>query len=310
MGGGKNSCSVNFLISAQRDHSPDAISSALTMKLCLALCLALMRTASALSIGSSVVGRARIHSSTATMSLARFDRRAALSTVAGAAATTLLPGVAHAAGTPKVVIFGGSGYVGAYAAQMLVGKGASVVSVSRKSPSEQAAKVKEILGKGLDITYTQLDASSADLSGALSGATAVISCVGIAPGGANQRDGNGAVNAKIADATKAAGIDKLVYLGVASELANGPIKFIFGDYVKGKAEAEAAVAKDFGASALVIKPGIIGGAPPGEIRPPGPPGMTPVPVEAVAKAAVAGALGLKAGKIDGNDAIVAAADAL
>ena len=37
-----------------------------------------------------------------------------------------------------------------------------------------------------------------------------------------------------------------MYLGVASELANGPIKFIFGDYVKGKAEAEAAVAKDFG----------------------------------------------------------------
>jgi hypothetical protein len=33
---------------------------------------------------------------------------------------------------------------------------------------------------------------------------------------------------------------------VASELANGPIKFVFGDYVKGKAEAEAAVTNDFG----------------------------------------------------------------
>ena len=70
---------------------------------------------------------------------------------------------------------------------------------------------------------------------------------------------------------------------------------------------EAAVAKDFGGNALVIKPGIIAGGPPGEIRPPGPPGMTPVPVEAVAKAAVDGVLGKKGGKLDGNDAIVAAA---
>ena len=120
---------------------------------------------------------------------------------------------------------------------------------------------------------------------------------------------------------QAAGIGRFVYLGVASELANGPIKFIFGDYVKGKAEAEAAVTKDFGtttsmahaqhihthgtcsahalhmhctctahalhmlvltggtlstryllsplpgAAALVLKPGIIGGAPPGETDP-------------------------------------------
>lgn len=143
----------------------------------------------------------------------------------------------------------------------------------------------------------------------VTGASAVISCIGIAPGGANMKDGNGLVNVRIADASKAAGVPKLVYLGLASELANSPIKFVFGDYVKGKAEAEAAVAKDYGAdAALVIKPGIIAGGPPGEVRPPGPPGMTPVPVEAVARAAVAGALGDKVGKVDGNAAIVAASN--
>ena len=68
--------------------------------------------------------------------------------------------------------------------------------------------------------------------------------------------------------------------------------------------------KAFGGSALVLEPGIIAGAPPGEIRPPGPPGMSPVSVEAVAKAAVAGALGLKSGKVDGNDAIAAVAAGL
>ena len=53
---------------------------------------------------------------------------------------------------------------------------------------------------------------------------------------------------------QAAGIGRFVYLGVASELANGPIKFIFGDYVKGKAEAEAAVTKDFGATTSILHP--------------------------------------------------------
>jgi len=233
------------------------------------------------------------------------DRRSLLS-FAGAATFLSSSPAPAAAATNKVVIFGGSGYVGAYAAQMLLGQGVEVVSVSRKSPAEQADKVKSILGQGLKLDYQQLDAASADLKGVLTGATAVISCVGIAPGGANQRDGNGAVNARIADAAAAAGITTFVYLGVASELANGPIKFVFGDYVKGKAEAEAAVTKDFGANALILKPGVIAGGPPGEIRPPGPPGMTPVPVEAVARAAVAGALGKKSGKVDGNAAIITA----
>ena len=131
--------------------------------------------------------------------------------------------------------------VGAFASQLLLGQGCDVVSVSRKTPAEQADKVKAILGQGLSsVDFVSLDASTADLSGVLSGASAVISCVGIAPGGANQRDGNGKVNVRIADAAKAAGVDKFVYLGVASELANGPAKFLFGDYIKGKGEAEAA----------------------------------------------------------------------
>ena len=95
--------------------------------------------------------------------------------------------------------------------------------------------MKAILGAPVSgVEYVQLDASAAELAPVLKGASAVLSCVGIAPGGANQRDGNGLVNVKIADAAKAAGIDKFVYLSVASELANGPAKFLLGDYLKGK----------------------------------------------------------------------------
>ena len=241
--------------------------------------------------------------------VAALDRRQAVTSAAAAAAAAL--GVSTAAiadGKPKVVVFGGSGYVGAYASRLLLGKGAQVVSVSRKTPAEQVDKVKAILGAPLaGVEYVQLDASTGDLSGVLGGAAAVISCIGIAPGGANVRDGNGLVNAKIAAASKLAAVPKFVYLGLASELASSPIKFVFGDYVKGKAEAEAAVGKDYPSSALVLKPGIIAGGPPGEVRPPGPPGMAPVAVEDVARAAVAGALGTAAGTVDGNSAIAAAA---
>ena len=147
-----------------------------------------------------------------------------LSAAGAAAVFSALPTAALAADKPKVVIFGGSGYVGAYASQILLAKGADVIVASRKTPAEAQDKVKSILGKSLDgVKYVSLDATSADLSGVLSGATGVISCVGIAPGGSNQREGNGKANVRIAEAVKAAGIANFAYLGVASELSNGPI---------------------------------------------------------------------------------------
>jgi len=242
------------------------------------------------------------------------DRREALiGGVAGLAiltgATTTHPRLAVAGGADKgkIVVFGGSGYVGAHVDQLLTSQGYTVVSVSRSSPADQAEKIGKILGKPLSgVQYATLDASSDDLGDILKGATAVVSCVGVAPGGANQRDGNGKVNVRVADAAKAAGISRFVYIGVASDLANGPAKFLLGDYLKGKAEAEDKVNKDFGSDgSLVVKPAIIAGGPPGEIRPPGPPGVKAVAVEDVAKAVVLGALGQKSGTIDGNSAIAA-----
>ena len=81
---------------------------------------------------------AQVSSRQAQMSL---DRRSALGVMAAlpAAFVSTTPAVAA---TDKVVIFGGSGYVGAHAAQMLLGQGAQVVSVSRKSPAEQVAPTR------------------------------------------------------------------------------------------------------------------------------------------------------------------------
>ena len=239
------------------------------------------------------------------------SRRSLLAVAPTVAALSVVQPAQAAAPQKKVVVFGGAGYVGSHVQQLLAKEeGVTVVSVSRSSADAQAAKTAKILGTPVaGVSYESLDASSADLASVLAGATAVVSCVGALPGSKEQRNGNGAVNVRLAEAAKAAGVPRLVYISVGSAIANGPGKFLFGEYVKGKAEAEAAVSSGFGAAnALVIKPDIIAGGPPGELRPPGPPGVPAVSVEAVASAAVAGALGRTSGVVDGAMAIEKAGD--
>ena len=273
--------------------------------------LGMLTPSASLSVGTARVVR-QLHPTpthrTAQPAMLTLDRRA-VTTLAPAAATyTLLVGSPDAAtaAAGKVVVLGGAGFLGAHVAQLLVKEGATVVSVARSPADAQAARVQKYLGAPLKIGYEVLDASKDDLSGVLKGSSAVVSCVGVLPGDKNQRAGNGAVNEKIAAAAKAAGAERLVYVSVASAIANGPGKFLFGDYVKGKAEAEAAVGANFGASnSLILKPGIISGRP--DPGPPGPPSVKEVPVEVIARAAVAGALGRASGVADGADEIAALA---
>ena len=260
---------------------------------------------------SIVLPKAAGSKSGVVLSAKLISRRSLLSVAPTVAAIAAAQPAQAAAPQKKVVVFGGAGFVGAHVQQLLAKEGVSVVSVSRSSADAQAARTAKILGAPVTgVSYESLDASSADLGSVLAGATAVVSCVGVLPGSKEQRNGNGAVNVRVAEAAKAAGVPRLVYISVGSTIANGPGKLLFGEYIKGKAEAEAAVSSGFGAAnALVIKPDIIAGGPPGELRPPGPPGVAAVSVEAVASAAVAGALGRKSGVVDGAVAIEAAGDA-
>lgn len=243
------------------------------------------------------------------------SRRTAISTFAITATSSLQflrPTISNAQDDTKgkVVVYGGSGYVGAHACSLLTQQGYTVTSISRSSPEIQFERTKSILGTSLpNVEYVSLDAGKAsldELTTSMKDVTAVISCVGISPGSQNQKDGNGLVNSRIVQAAKAAGVPKLVYIGVSSTLANGPAKFLLKDYFAGKATAEQSVMSDFGGeNSLIVKPAIIAGGPPGEIRPPGPPGVKAVDVNAVARAAVSGAVGGLNGVVDGNEAIEA-----
>lgn len=238
------------------------------------------------------------------------DRRSVLNIAGAAIAASVFapPIVANADGKSKVVVMGGAGYVGSRVSAALSDQGFDVVSVSRSSSSDQAAKIKANTGKNPSIQYESLDATKDDLSGVMKDASVVVSCVGIPPWEkSTAREGNGLANVRIADAARAAGVGKFVYVSVATEFSSGPGKFLFSEYFKGKAEAAATVSKDFGDSAVFVMPGFIDGAPPGEIRPPGPPGLAAISPDAVANAAVAAVLGKVSGSLDGYDAISAAA---
>ena len=102
------------------------------------LLLLSLQAATALLLPTTTAARLRSSPAVASprqvqMSL---DRRSALSVLAALPVAFVSTSPAAAA-SDKVVIFGGSGYVGAHAAQMLLGQGAEVVSVSRKSAADQ-----------------------------------------------------------------------------------------------------------------------------------------------------------------------------
>ena len=139
------------------------------------------------------------------------DRRTAFKVGTGAAALPFVPAAAQANGSKKVVVVG-TGFVASYVARDLAKAGASVTTVSRSSPDAQRAKVAKFVGALPDkaVTYVSADAATADLSAVFKGADAVVSCVGVVPGGKNQLAGNGAVNVAIADAAAKSKVPKMV----------------------------------------------------------------------------------------------------
>lgn len=231
----------------------------------------------------------------------------------------------------RVVVLGGTGFVGSRVVEALVARGAQVVSISRRGgPGDLASKPWSS-----KVEWVAGDLTGEDLSGVMKGASAVISCIGVI-GGSDEYmlAGNGEANVKAVSEAKAAGVPKFVYVSVASIVADNVDGIALKGYFEGKRQAEAAITAAFPDSSVIVKPSFIYGGDAFVLAPPrvpagygsaiegllssGPikglagvsPGLIaltlapPVSVQSVANAAVAGALGdVPPGKIDGTQAI-------
>ena len=238
----------------------------------------------------------------------------------------------------KVIVVGGSGFVGSRVCDKLTAAGvADVVVVSKSGGSSGGVKC--------DLSSDECVAS---LTETMRGADAVVSCVGVFKPGDDDfmREGNGAYNVRVVDAAKAAGVKRFVYVSVASivpeALGGAESAPVMKGYFAGKKMTEDAIANAFDDdNVCLVKPSFIFGGdtfglnPPrvtqqyGDVltkilgsgfvkgiaeKSPGPIALTlaePVAVDDVAGAGAAGGMGRNSSmSCDGTDEIKACAAAL
>jgi hypothetical protein len=240
----------------------------------------------------------------------------------------LFPQSVVAAESTKILVLGGTGFVGSQVMSTLRDMGIETIATSRDGRDGTIA---------LDLTSENVQDQIQKLS---QGCAAVISCVG-AIGTADDKAVNSGTGLA-ASAAKAAGVSRFVYITVAPEVKEfaRDIDFLKG-YMEGKSFSRETVLAAFDGKATLIEPTFIYGGGSFELNPPRvasfygqfiegllssspirtvervlSPGIIkialepPVPVEAVAQAAVAGALGKTDSILDSYDKIKSASRTL
>ena len=154
---------------------------------------------------------------------------------------------------PKIVVFGGSGYVGRRVLQAALNRGADAVSINRKGKPGQASGswVSQVRWVAADV----FDSNS--WSKELEGATGVVSCIGAFGSNQFMEKINGDANVFVVETAAKAGVPHFVYV---STVENNLPEFILKGYFHGKRRAEEAVFQHFpSGKGLVLRPSFVYG---------------------------------------------------
>lgn len=153
--------------------------------------------------------------------------------------------------TERVVVLGGSGFVGSAICKAAVSKGIEVISLSRSGrPSYSSSWVDQVTWMTGDVFYTNWDE-------VLVGATAVVSTLGGFGSEEQMQRINGEANVISVSAAKDYGTPKFVLISVHDY--NLPSFLLSSGYFTGKRKAESEVLSKYPNSGVVLRPGFIYG---------------------------------------------------
>jgi uncharacterized protein YbjT (DUF2867 family) len=178
------------------------------------------------------------------------------STTRGSAQGTQTPGATAGggySGPPKLVIFGGNGFVGSRVTEEAVKSGVSVVSISRRGqppPGVSAPWTSQVEWAKGDVF------DPASWKSQLDGAIGVISTLGGFGSNEHMYKICGQSNIQIMEAAKEAGVDRFAFVSAHNM---GLPDWVLKGYVQGKRDAEARLAQLFPNSGVALRPGFIHG---------------------------------------------------
>lgn len=151
----------------------------------------------------------------------------------------------------RVVVLGGSGFVGSAICKAAVSNGIEVISLSRSGrPSSSSSWVDQVTWVSGDVFYVNWDE-------VLLGATAVISTLGGFGSEEQMQRINGEANVIAVTAAKEYGVPKFILISVHDY--NIPSFLQTSGYFTGKRKAESEVLSKYPNSGVVLRPGFIYG---------------------------------------------------
>ncbi|EOD33441.1 hypothetical protein EMIHUDRAFT_455836 [Emiliania huxleyi CCMP1516] len=153
----------------------------------------------------------------------------------------------------KLIVVGGSGYLGARVVRQALLRGHSVTSISRSGgPPAGVTPAAELEGA----EWVAGDATVPEVQARVGDADGVITTLGVFGTNERMRAVNGDANIAIARAAAAGGVKRFVHVSAAEY---GVIEGLIPGYFEGKRAADAEVARLFGSRGTVLRPGMVHG---------------------------------------------------